>query len=140
MSRVEEIFHGTLEKTQAWLEDLEVKLDCDKHTAYASLRATLHALRDRCTPEEATQLGAQLPMLIRGFYYDGWHAAGKPLKERHKDQFLAHVEKDLRGDVREVDAERTVRAVFELLTERVSAGEIEDVRRMMPAEVRALWP
>ena len=140
MYEVQVMFQGTLEKTQAWLEDLEVKLDCDTHTAYASLRSTLHALRDRCTVEEASQLGAQLPMLVRGFYYDGWHTAGTPRKERHKEEFLAHVEKDLRGDVREVDAERTVRAVFELLTERISAGEIEDVRNMMPAEIRALWP
>ena len=45
----------------------------DKHRAYRLLRATLHALRDRLTAHEAVQFGAQLPMFIRGFYYDGWH-------------------------------------------------------------------
>ena len=27
-------------------------------------------------------LGAQLPMLLRGLYYEGWHMAGKPTKDR----------------------------------------------------------
>lgn len=39
----------------------------DRHAAYLALRATLHALRDRLTVEEVAELGAQLPMLIRGF-------------------------------------------------------------------------
>jgi uncharacterized protein (DUF2267 family) len=30
----------------------------------------LHALRDRLTVEEASDLAAQLPMLIRGLYYE----------------------------------------------------------------------
>jgi hypothetical protein len=27
-------------------------------------------------------LGAQLPLLVRGIYYEGWHMAGKPTRER----------------------------------------------------------
>lgn len=140
MSQIHDLFQGTLEKTQAWLEDLEVALDCDARTAHLALRSTLHALRDRCLPTEASQLGAQLPTLIRGIYYEGWHLAGTPRKERHAEQFLAHVEKDMRADVRDVDAERIVRAVFALLTERISPGEIEDLRNTLPEDIRKLWP
>jgi uncharacterized protein (DUF2267 family) len=34
----------------------------------------LHALRDRLPPEIAVHLSAQLPMLVRGIYYEGWKA------------------------------------------------------------------
>lgn len=68
-----EIFGNTLQKTHLWLDDLMAELGWqDRHKAYLALRAVLHTLRDRLTVEEAAHLGAQLPMLIRGFYYEGW--------------------------------------------------------------------
>ena len=85
------------------------------------------------------QLGAQLPMLVRGFYYEGWDPTAKPLKVRHRDDFLARVEQGLQGDGIS-DVEQAVRAVFRVLASRVTKGEIEDIRRVMPAEVRELWP
>jgi len=53
----------------------------------------LHAVRNRIGPENAAHLGAQLPMLIRGLYYEGWDPTGKPTKERHEAQFLAFSER-----------------------------------------------
>lgn len=114
-------------------------LDCpDRHEAYLALRATLHALRDRLTIEEAAQLAAQLPMLIRGFYYESWDPTGKPLKERHREEFLARIKQELRP--RQTDPERVARAVFQVLANRISEGEIEDVEHVLPKEIRDLWP
>jgi uncharacterized protein (DUF2267 family) len=135
-----EVFDTTLHKTNAWLNDLTEVLGCpDRHKAYRTLRATLHALRDRLTVEEVAQLGAQLPMLIRGFYYEGWDPTGKPLRVRHREQFLALIEQEFRGDD-SLDPERVARAVFTVLGQRVTEGEIEDVRQILPAEIRELWP
>ena len=50
----------------------------DRKLAYNVLKATLHALRDRIGPENAIHLGAQLPILVRGIYYDGWQFAQTP--------------------------------------------------------------
>ena len=131
------VFDRTLARTNEWLTDMAVALGTDDpHRAYQALRATLHALRDRVTVEEVSQLGAQLPLLLRGAYYEGWHPAHKPLKERHREQFLAHV----RVDVPSGDPEEIVRAAFGVLSRRISAGEIEDVVNMLPAGVRELWP
>jgi uncharacterized protein (DUF2267 family) len=139
-----EVFDTTLQKTNSWLHDLMQALGwLDRHRAYTALRATLHALRDRLSVEEVAQLGAQLPMLIRGFYYEGWDPTGKPLRIRQKEQFLARIELELRGDERFDDlvpVERIARAVFMLLAQRISAGEIEDIKHVMPAEIRELWP
>jgi uncharacterized protein (DUF2267 family) len=135
-----DVFDTTLHKTHIWLNDLMQVLGwADKHKAYLALRATLHALRDRLTVEEVAQLGAQLPMLIRGFYYEGWDPTGKPLRVRHKEQFLARIEQQFRGDDR-IDPERAARAVFTVLAKRVSEGEIEDVKHILPDEIRDLWP
>ncbi|MGE5646155.1 MAG: DUF2267 domain-containing protein [Acidobacteriota bacterium] len=135
-----EVFDRTIHKTNVWLKDVMQALETDdRHRAYAALRATLHALRDRLTVEEVAQLGAQLPMLVRGFYYEGWDPTGKPVKERDRTWFLARIEQELRGDW-EIDPERVATAVFRVLANRVTTGEIEDIVRILPAEIRELWP
>jgi uncharacterized protein (DUF2267 family) len=135
-----DVFDTTLHKTNSWLNDLRQVLGWqDRHKAYLALRVTLHALRDRLTVEEVAQLGAQLPMLIRGFYYEGWDPTGKPLRVRHKEQFLAQIEQQFKGDDR-IDPERVAHAVFMVLAKRVTDGEIEDVKHVLPAEIRDLWP
>ena len=137
-----EVFDRTLHKTHTWLKEIMETLGIeDRHRAYMALRAVLHALRDRLTVEEAAQLGAQLPMLIRGLYYEGWDPTGKPLKERHKEEFLAHVARELRtpsGPA--LDPEAAVRTVFGVLAHRVTEGELADIVGLLPKELRALWP
>jgi len=136
-----QVFDASLQKTQVWFNDLMAELDWQDHPqrAYLALRTVLHALRDRLTVEEALQLGAQLPMLIRGFYFEGWTLKGKPHKERHKAEFLAHIENAFKHDVT-VKSERVARAVFKVLAKHVSNGEIEDIKHIMPKELQDLWP
>jgi uncharacterized protein (DUF2267 family) len=134
-----DVFDRTLQETYDWLADLMRLLAVDdRQRAYQALRATLHALRDRLTVEEVAQLGAQLPMLVRGFYYEGWDPTAKPLKLRHMEAFLAYIASEFPTD--DVDAEKAARAIFALLAERVTEGEIEDVKHILPSELRALWP
>jgi uncharacterized protein (DUF2267 family) len=135
-----EVFDATVQKTNAWLKRLmDIGGWQDRHLAYLGLRATLHALRDRLTVEEAAELAAQLPMLVRGLYYEGWNPTGKPVRERHREQFLARIERELPPGVA-VDPESLARAVFRVLSEQVADGEIDDVRHILPSEIRELWP
>lgn len=134
------IFDETLQLANVWLDELMRALDWDdKQRAYRMLRATLHALRDRLTPHEAVHLGAQLPMLIRGIYYEGWHMRDTAPPERTKAAFLSHVEAEFKHDPKE-DIDAPVGEVLTLLEHKISPGEIEDVKNMLPEEVRALWP
>lgn len=131
---------STLQKTQQWIRDLqEIGHFDDEAQAYASLRAVLHTLRDRLVIEEATDLGAQLPMLIRGMYYEGWNPSITPTLERSRQEFLDTVDSKLARNAR-LNAQRVTTAVFELLDRRITAGEIRDVREMLPRDVRQLWP
>jgi uncharacterized protein (DUF2267 family) len=133
-------FDKTLQETNLWLKSVMRHLDTkDRHLAYAALGATLHALRDRIGPENAVHLGAQLPMLLRGLYYEGWHMAGTPTKERHKADFLARVAQGIRPPA-EADAELIARAALATMWEKVSPDEVAKVIRLLPEEIRDLFP
>src|SRR3990172_9135033 len=136
-----EVFHASLQKTQVWLNDLMVELGWENRPQKAclALRTALHALRDRLTVEEAVHLGAQLPILIRGVYYEGWKLTGKPVKERHKGEFLDHIAAVFRDDAT-VDPEKVMRAVFKVLARHISKGETENVKHMLPKSLQELWP
>jgi uncharacterized protein (DUF2267 family) len=133
-----DVFDRTVHTTNRWLQELINLLDGgSRHDAYVALRATLHALRDRLPVEETAELAAQLPMLVRGFYYEGWDPTGKPVPERSLEGFLAGVAVELPIDA---DPESVARAVFALLARRVSDGEIQDVKGVLPTVIRELWP
>lgn len=134
-----DVFDATVHKTHERLNEIANELGAgNRHDAYGALRAAIHALRDRLTVEEAVHFGAQLPMLIRGVYYEGWSPAGKPLK-RHKDEFLDGIRAALRGRTH-TDPEAIARAVFAVIARHVTAGEVADVKNILPKELRALWP
>ena len=138
---ISNMFEGTAQKTNVWLNDIMKELDWQDNPqkAYHALRTVLHALRDRLTVEEAVQLGAQLPMLVRGFYYEGWTLKGKPRKERHKEDFLAHINAAFKEDYT-ARPESITRAVFKTLARHTSPGEIEDVKHILPKALHELWP
>ncbi|MBW4643337.1 MAG: DUF2267 domain-containing protein [Goleter apudmare HA4340-LM2] len=136
-----DIFDATVQKTIPWVNDLAQELGWEnKHQVFQGLRGTLHALRDRLTVEEAAHLGAQLPILLGGFYYENWRPGATPTKDRTQEAFLSHIRDYFRNINPDVDAEELVRAVFKILAQRVSRGEIADVINMMPPALRELWP
>jgi uncharacterized protein (DUF2267 family) len=103
------------------------------------LKSVLHALRDWLQVNESADFAAQMPALLRGVYYEQWRPAITPVKERGKAEFLARVEQSFLADRLERPAQ-AVMAVFELLSEKISAGEIADVRHALPSDLRNLWP
>lgn len=136
-----EVFDRTIQTSQMWLKSMMEELGWeDRHKAFQGLRVTLHTLRDRLPVEEAAHLGAQMPILIGGFYYENWKPANKPLKERHKEEFLNHIRDYFRMSDPNVDAEQIARAAFRVLSKQITQGEIEDIKHMMPDELRELWP
>jgi uncharacterized protein (DUF2267 family) len=134
-----EVFDTTVHKTNSWLKELMQELHRDdRRKAYLALRATLHVLRDRLTVEVVAQLGAQLPMLVRGFYYEGWDPTRTPMKLRDREEFLGLIREEFRAD-ETLNPELIARAVFTVLANRVTEGEIEDVKHILPTEIRQLW-
>jgi uncharacterized protein (DUF2267 family) len=138
-SGFESIDH-TVQLTHVWINELDKSIGWqNKPRSFRLLRAVLHALRDWLQVNEAADFAAQLPTLIRGVYYDQWRPATVPAKERGRDSFLARIDHDFRTDPIG-DTAGAVTEVFRLLSSKVTAGEIADVRNALPAELRALWP
>jgi uncharacterized protein (DUF2267 family) len=130
----------TVQETHTWLKSVMAHLHTeDRHRAYLALRAGLHALRDRLGPENAVHLGAQLPMLIRGLYYEGWRLVPGS-KERHPGEMMAHVREELPQQGAPVDPNMALRATFAVLWEKLDPGEIAKIVRLLPAELESLWP
>ena len=134
------VFDKTEQKTMNWINSVSQNMgSTDSQRSYTILRAVLHATRDRLIPEEAAQFGAQLPMLVRGFYYEGWHPSDKPRKYRHKSQFLEEIHKKV-PTLDQTQLERAATAVFETLESEMPGGELDQVRHALPRELRELWP
>ncbi len=132
------VLDHTIEETNVWLKTVEEELQLDdRQQAYNALRAVLHTLRDRIPPEVAVKLGAQLPLLVRGIYYEGWHPATTPTKERHIEDLAQHVLSELPRQF-PVEAARVIRGVFEVLWEKLDPGEFEKVMNHLPASLRAM--
>ncbi len=135
-----DVFDTTVQESNLWLKDLMGYMGTeDRRQAYRVLKATLHAVRDRIGPRNAVHLGAQLPMLLRGLYYEGWKMDATPTKERHMQAFLEHVERDAR-DALNMDTEAAVRAVFEVMWDKIDPGEVAKIIELFPMELRDLWP
>lgn len=135
------IFAKTTQKSMEMIKRVQEETHIeDERKAFQALRATLKALRDRITVEEAANLGAQLPNLIAGYYYEGWRPAATPKKDRSQEEFLDRIRKYLSDLNYELDAEHSARGVFRVLQKEISEGEIEDILKTLPEELRELWP
>lgn len=133
-------FNASLKKTYEWLEDVERALPFgDRQIAYHVLRGVLHVLRDRLTAEEACDLAAELPIMLRGMYFEGWSPANKPVKMKPND-FLDRVQSLLEPAIGGLGVETCVAAVLHVLGKRISAGEIADIRGALPKQFESLWP
>lgn len=130
----------TVQLTHIWINELDEQLKWNnKARSYRLLKAVLHTLRDSLRVDEAANLGAQLPGLLRGAYYEQWRPATTPVRNRDAEEFLRRVEENFRRDPL-AEPLQAVLAVFHLLSKKISEGEIADVRGCLPEAVRVIWP
>ncbi|TGY88557.1 DUF2267 domain-containing protein [Marinicauda algicola] len=132
----------SIHRTNEWLRDLQEKLGADdRGAAYIALRGVLKALRDRLPTDDAAHLGAQLPIPIRGVYYDQYRPSDQPNVVREPEIFLSMIG-DGFGDANNLGfgPEEAARAVFELLNEKIDTNEAQKARHILNDELKAFWP
>lgn len=129
-----------VQQINVWLKKLVAEHHLpERQHALSGLRAVLHALRDRLTGDQAVHFGAELPTMVRGIYYEGWHLASNPSNERQLQPFLDRVQKQLPPKYPR-DAKGTTEAVFALLADELDRGLIVKVVGELPEPLRVLWP
>ncbi|WP_372618105.1 DUF2267 domain-containing protein [Falsiroseomonas sp.] len=135
-----EVFDKTLQTTNIWLDEIMEEIGPDRRVAWHALGAVLMTLRDRLPIELATHLGAQLPLLVRGRYYDQWHVAAQPERIRSLDEFLERISERMDGTGRPVNTRDATRAVLRTLSRHVDPGQVAKVIEALPLHIRQIWP
>jgi uncharacterized protein (DUF2267 family) len=135
-----DVFDKTLQTTNIWLDEIMEVVGPDRQVAWHALGAVLRTLRDRLTLGLAAHLGSQLPLLVRGLYYDQWEPEDKPDKTRSLEEFLERVGGQLEN-IRPVNVQEGTRAVFHVLSRHLDRGQTVKVRDALPEDIRRkLWP
>jgi uncharacterized protein (DUF2267 family) len=133
-----ETIETTTQKTHEWIARIAASMHMEKRDAWKSLRAVLQTLRDRLPADLAVHFGAQLPMLVRGLYYEGWEPSKVPIK-MPREEFLAEVQAKIIAD-RVIDPVETVQNVLVVVANHVGNGELEKVMQALPKDMQSLFP
>ncbi|HMB97586.1 MAG TPA: DUF2267 domain-containing protein [Balneolaceae bacterium] len=134
-------FKSVVSNSELWIKDAADALGTDDYRrALQAVRATLKTVRDRLPVDEAVNFGSQLPVLLSGYYYEGWKPANTPTKERSISEFYDSVQKHIDQLGHPLKAEDIVKPIFSVIASRISEGETHDLIQMMPNDFRELWP
>jgi uncharacterized protein (DUF2267 family) len=133
-----DVFDKTVQTTNVWLNEIMEAIGPDRRVAWKVLSVVLHKIRDRVPVELSAHLGAELPLLVRGVYYDQFEPAKQPTECRNFQEFAAEVSEWL-GDTRPVNARDAIHAVFATLSRHVPAGQIRKIQHALPSDIRASW-
>ena len=132
-----DVIDTTVHKTYRWIDEISEELGgIGRREAYRDLRAFLHTIRDRLTVDQAAELGAQLPMLIRGIYYEAWDPSRVPVKMKAEEFVDVFIERAVLPPDREPLA--SLKAAASVLRRHVTEGETEDVVSSLPIDIRRL--
>jgi uncharacterized protein (DUF2267 family) len=134
-----EVFDRTIQTTHIWLDEISEDLATDRHTAWHVLGAVIRSLRDRLPLELSAHLSAELPLLVRGSYFDGWKPGRENLKLRSLAEFLEKVSNGL-ADTKPIGSLDAARSVFAVLARHLDHGQVQKIRHVLPEDIRELWP
>jgi putative NADPH-quinone reductase/uncharacterized protein (DUF2267 family) len=125
-----------------WLRDVNRAMGGWMTHDYAlqALRSALHPLRDHLTVEQSAHLSAQLPMFVRGIYYEEWVPARVPLRDRDEEHLLNSVVQYFHGKAKTPNPKEVLRAVFGVLHAHITTGESQKIYNALPSGIRKYWP
>jgi uncharacterized protein (DUF2267 family) len=134
-----DVFDKTVQTTNVWLNEISDELGPDRNLAWHVLGTVLRTVRDRVPHELGAHLGAELPLIVRGAYYDGYRPSQQPERTRSPDEFLEHIADGLQG-LRPINPEAATKAVLGTVSRHLPEGQIAKLREALPDSIRPLWP
>jgi uncharacterized protein (DUF2267 family) len=134
-----DVFDKSLQTTHIWLNEICDEVGPDKQIAWRVLGSTLRALRDRLRPDLAAHLASELPLVVRGAYYDRYRPSEQPRLTRSRAEFVKSIDADLQN-IRPVNPDQAAQCVFRVLNHHIPKGQLDKVRAALPEDVREMWP
>lgn len=134
-------FDNYAQAGNAFLKKVATELGSpDMDHTFRVVQAVFYVLRDRITAEESMHLISELPMVLKAVYVNNWEIPDIPRKYETKEEFLGEVHRAIiTGDVDfGTSAEEEVQAVFRVLKDCISEGEINHVKGQLPREIAEL--
>jgi len=120
----------------------KINMPNDTDKAGRILSSILHGLREVITTEESLQLISQFPMFLKAVYVNKW-STRKKVRVKSMTDFVDLI-RELNGvtslndfESEEV-AENYIHATFMMLRKYVSLGELEDIRTVLPKELKSI--
>jgi uncharacterized protein (DUF2267 family) len=133
------------QQATAFLKEVAAALETPEDLAHAEriLTAVLHTLRDRLTPQESLDLISQLPLYIKALFIEGWNIPEKVKRLKSPEEFFDEVRKQAprtagRDFGSDESTQKKVEAVFHVLHQHISEGEINDVKAQLPNPIAEL--
>jgi uncharacterized protein (DUF2267 family) len=143
MTQQSNIFDSSLHKTNTILKAIADRFAwTDKHKAYVAFRAVIHTLRDRLPIESAVSFAAQLPLVLKGVFYDGWKPIDKPLKMNHLE-FADLVDERMHppygieiGDNASIEEtpEQVISGVLAVMESYTDPAEVRKIKALLPKD------
>lgn len=140
MTRMIHVFERTTHEAHEWVNDLAGRTGwSNEREVLHLLRAVMTKIRDHLPVDEMAQFSAQLPIILRGMFFEGWQPKLTPVHERRAADFIASIDAVV-GDVIGYQGPSDIKAVFNTINAHISRGEIEDIRACLPQDLRDMWP
>jgi uncharacterized protein (DUF2267 family) len=130
-----DVFDKSIQTTNIWLDEIMEDMGPDRQLAWHLLGAVLRTMRGRLPPDLAAHLGAQLPLVVRGAYYDQYEPSVLPDKNRSLDTFLAKIADELKFN-HPANTRDALQVVCSVLAEHVDDGQIAKVWEALPQDIR----
>lgn len=132
-------FDKAIDEANRWLNEICAETNRDNtQLAYHALRGALFALRDRLPTHEALALSSQLPLIVRGIFFEGYSPHNKPEKYG-REEFVNRVSKELIAGGGDDNPAGTLNATLRVMGRNVSPGLTKQVRSNLPKDILALW-
>lgn len=134
-------FHNYADTAWEWVKEIGEEMHIPADKAVRIIRVVLHATRNHVPLNESFHLLAQLPIVWKGIYVDGWNPAqtfqrldgwkGYLDTIRSEDKTLAGY--DFGNDQQ---AKKMVLSVWKLISAHISKTELTHICNTMPREIK----
>ncbi|KTD22861.1 Uncharacterized conserved protein (DUF2267) [Legionella lansingensis] len=126
---------SSLNLTYNWLNEFkEYGHLRDESQSYSVLRIVLHELRDHLPVDVSAHLAAQLPLVLKGLYFDGWDPSREIRRVDSFEDFIKPIRKDMTN--LDVNLKESVRNCIQFIISKIEKDLADKVMGSLPERLK----